>query len=173
MYILILITIILDFLLTYFIPSYFNNLNLFYPMFTLTLVVFLYNKIDKNKYFKTIFIMGVIYDLLFSYIFLFNSLIFYLFGKIIEKVDKVIRCNFFVSLILVVVCIFLYDLILFMLVKISGYNLVMIGDLLYKFEHSIILNITFFVLLEIIKIPNKNNSKKVYRQIGLNCKSKF
>ena len=58
MIILILVTILLDFLISYFIPSYFNSLNLFYPMLTLTLVVFLYNKIDFKNYFKVVFFDG-------------------------------------------------------------------------------------------------------------------
>ncbi len=164
LYIIILITIGLDYLITYFIPSYFNNLNLFYPMLTLTLIIFLYNKLDNKKYFQTIFITGLIYDFLFSYIFLFNSLVFLLFGKIIKKIDKFIRCNFLVNVILVIVCIFLYDLILFFLVKISNYSIVSFHDLLYKFQNSILLNVIFLLLLNVIfkdkKLNKKNNSKK-------------
>ena len=105
-------------------------------MLTLTLIVFLYNKIDNKKYLQTVFIIGLIYDLLFSYILLFNSLIFLLFAKIIKKIDKFIRCNYFISLILVIIFIFLYDLILFLLVKLSNYNIVTISDLIYKFKNS-------------------------------------
>ena len=150
MYIVFFITIILDFLMTYFIPSYFNNLNLFYPMLTLTLIVFMYNRIENKKYFRIIFISGFVYDLLFSYIFLFNSLIFLLFGKIIKKVDKLIRCNFLVKIVLLIIFIFLYDFILFILVKISNYSIVNFNDLLYKFKNSIIMNIGFYILLNII-----------------------
>ncbi len=130
-------------------------------MLTLTLIVFLYNKIDNKKYLQTVFIIGLIYDLLFSYILLFNSLIFLLFAKIIKKIDKFIRCNYFISLILVIIFIFLYDLILFLLVKLSNYNIVTISDLIYKFKNSIILNISYFILLSIIlkNIKFKKNNK--------------
>ena len=130
-------------------------------MLTLTLIVFLYNKIDNKKYLQTVFIIGLIYDLLFSYILLFNSLIFLLFAKIIKKIDKFIRCNYFISLILVIIFIFLYDLILFLLVKLSNYNIVTISDLIYKFKNSIILNISYFILLSIIlkNIKFKKNDK--------------
>ncbi len=161
MYIIIIITIILDYLLSYFIPSYFNNLTLFYPMLTLTLVIFLHNK--TSNYFKTIFIIGFIYDLLFSYIFLFNSLIFLLFGKLVKKIDKLIRTNYLVNILLVIVCIFLYDLILFMLVKLSNYNVVTLSDLFYKFKNSIILNVLYFSLLSIIKIPNKKKKEYIVK----------
>ena len=164
-YIIILITIILDFLITYFVPSYFNNLNLFYPMLTLTLIIYLYSKIENKKYFQTIFITGLIYDFLFSYILLFNSLVFLIFGKIVKKIDKIIRCNFLVSLILLIVCIFLYDLILFLLVKISNYSIVSFNDLIYKFQNSLLLNIGYFTLLNIIFKNKTFKTQKKYFQI--------
>lgn len=163
MYLLIISTIILDYLLIYFLPSFFNQISLFYPMLTLTLIVFLYKKFDNKKYFKLVFIIGFIYDLLFSYIFLFNSLIFLMFAKIIKKIDKYIRCNLFINIILVIIFIFLYDLILFLLVLISDYNLVSLTDLIYKFKNSCILNISFYVLISLIlrnkKIINRKSKK--------------
>ena len=169
MIILILVTILLDFLISYFIPSYFNSLNLFYPMLTLTLVVFLYNKIDFKNYFKVVFLMGLLYDLIFSYIFLFNALVFLMFAKIVKKVDKYIRCNLFVSLILVVIFIFLYDLILFFLVKISNYSLVTFSDLVYKFKNSLILNILYFLFLS-FWLKNKDFKDKKVLKYKMNLK---
>ena len=122
MIILVLITILIDYLLIYFIPSYFNNINFLYPMLTITLIVYLYKKTDNKKYFKTVFLTGLLYDIVFSYIFLFNSLIFLMFAKIIKKLDRYFRINLVISLILVVLFIFLYDLVLFILVYISNYN---------------------------------------------------
>ena len=150
MYLLILITFILEFLVSYFIPIYFNHLNLFYPMLTLTLIVYLYNKVPLKTYFRLAFIIGFLYDLLFSYIFLFHSLIFLCFAKIISLIDKHLKCNFLISLILLIVFIFLYDFILFALVYLSNYNIVNFTNLLEKFESSIILNAAFYILLSII-----------------------
>ena len=147
---LIIITLIIEFLITYFIPNYFNNLNYFFPMLTLTLLVFLFKKLKNNKYTKIVIITGFIYDLFFSYIFLFNTLIFLLFSKILIKVDKVIRYNYVVSIVLLIFLIFLYDLILFGLIYISNYNTISISDLIYKFSHSLILNISYYILITII-----------------------
>jgi len=149
MYIIILITIILDYLLIYLIPSFFNNLNLLYPMLTLTLIVFLYKKIPNKKYFKLIFIIGFIYDILFSYIFLFNSLVFLLFSKMLKKIDKHVRLNLIIDILLVIFFIFLYDLILFLLINISNYSISTLNDLFYKFKNSLVLNISYFVLISI------------------------
>lgn len=160
MIILILITIILDYLLTYFIPSYFNNINFLYPMLTLTLIVYLYKKIDNKKYFKIVFMIGFFYDIVFSYIFLLNSLIFLMMSKIIKKIDKYLRINLVISLILIILFIFLYDLILFILVYISSYNQVSIMDLLYKVKNSIVLNIFYYILLTILFKNRKWKLKK-------------
>lgn len=148
-YILIFFVILLDYLLIYFIPSYFNNLYLFYPMLTLTLTVFLYKKVDNKNYLKTVFLIGIIYDFLFSYIFLFNSLIFLMFAKLIKKIYKYLRCNLITQIILVICFIFIYDLFLFLLIRISNYNNVLFIDLVYKVKNSILLNITFYCFLYI------------------------
>ncbi len=150
MYILIIITIILDALLSYFIPAYFNNLNFLFPMLTLTLIVFLYGKIKDKNFFKVVFLTGFIYDILFSYIFLFHSLIFLMFAKILKKINKYISYNLITNLIMVILFIFLYDLILFLLIYITRYNVVTFKDLVYKFSHSLILNLSFYLLLTII-----------------------
>ena len=157
------LTILFDYLLTFLIPSY-NNLNLLYPMLTIVLIVFLHKKISNKKYLKLIFIIGFIYDILFSYIFLFNSLIFLSFAKIIKKIDKYIRFNLFINIILVCLFIVLYDLILFFVVYISNYTVVNISNLLYKIKNSFLLNIIYYFLLEFIykfvKIQGNHKLKK-------------
>jgi len=158
-YIIILITIIIDFLISYFIPIYFNNLNIFYPMLTLTFLIYYFKKTTNKKYLKIVLITGLLYDILFSYLFLFNTIIFLLFSKILIKIDKVIRYNYLISILLLILFIFLYDFILFILIYISKYNTISFYDLIYKFKNSLILNIIFYCLLNII--INKNVLKKI------------
>ncbi|MCI5702105.1 MAG: rod shape-determining protein MreD [Erysipelotrichaceae bacterium] len=158
MLILIIITFLIDYLLSYFIPITFNNLNYFYPMLLIVLIVYLYNKIPRKKYLKTILILGIIYDLLYSYIFLFNTLVFLLFTNIIKKIDKYLRINLLINIIIIILFIFIYDLILFCLIYLTKYNTITFNNLLYKFSHSIILNISYYFLLNII--VNKKIIKK-------------
>ncbi len=157
---LIFITFLIDFLISYFIPFNFNNLNYFYPMLLIVLIVYLYKKIDDKKYLKLVLIIGIIYDLLYSYIFILNALIFLLFAKIIKKINKYIEINNIISIILIIVFIFLYDLIIFCLVYLTKYNLVTFNDLLYKVSHSIILNISFYIILIIVLKNVKFNKVK-------------
>ena len=149
-YIFLFISIIFDYLYTFFIPSFFNNLNYFYPMFTLTYLVFIYNKIKIKKYLKIVIISSIIYDLLFSYLFLFHTILFYIYYKIINKINKYIEINIILKLIILILFIFIYDGILFLLIYISKYNIVNFNNLIFKFSHSIIINIMFYIWLFII-----------------------
>ena len=135
---LIIITLLLDYLLIYFTSSNFNQITLFYPMLTLTLIVFLYKKVEIKKYFKIVFLIGLFYDILFSYLFLFNSLIFLLFAKIMKKIDKYIRWNLIVSLVSLIVFIFymiLYYLDLFILpvIKVLRFSIYGINGIIVFF----------------------------------------
>jgi len=150
-YIVIIVCLFLDFILSYFLPSYFNQLNLFYPMLTLTFLIYYYQK-KSNNYIKIVIFTGILYDLFFSYICLFNVLMFLAISKILKKVDKLVRYNFFIGLIMLIFSIFLYDLVLFIIVYISEYNMVTFHDLIYKFSHSLLINIAFYLLLSIWNI---------------------
>ena len=149
-YIILICVILIDYLISYFVPLYFNNLNYFVPMLTLTFLVFIFKKVNTKNYFKIIIVAGLLYDLLFSYLFLFHTLVFFLFRKILIKVDKLIRYNYLVSILMLIIFIFLYDLILFGLVYISEVNVVYLNDLIYKFTHSLALNLSFYFLLTVI-----------------------
>lgn len=153
------IILILDYLLIYYIPSYFSNLNLLYPMLTLVYIIFLYHKMPYKKYLKRVILIGFIYDLLFSYIFLFNTLLFLFLAKIMKKINRYIRYNMITDILFLIFFIFLYDFILFILVNITYYNKVNIGSLFYKFKNSIILNLIFYFLLVFLdgKLKGKDN----------------
>lgn len=145
------IIIILDGIITYFIPSYFNKLNLFYPMLTVTLIPFLFT-INLKNYYHFVFLMGIIYDLLYSNIFLYNALLFLLLSKIDSKMIKYFKNNLFFYLTVAIINIFLYDVISFLLIIITNYQIVTIHDLLYKLKSSIILNLlSVFVFFFLFK----------------------
>ena len=93
MYLVGIILIILDGILVYFIPSYFNELSIFYPMLAITFIVLIYNYC-KN-YFKTSFILGIIYDLLYSNIIFYNAILFLLLAYINRKLFSYFHINVF------------------------------------------------------------------------------
>ena len=151
------LVLFLDGIISYYLPSYFNKLSLFYPMLTISLIPFLYSG-NKRKYYYFVFILGIIYDLLYCNIFLFNALIFLFLSKIDIKVLKLLKDNFFLYLGLIVLNIVIYDGICFFLLILTKYANYPINHLFYKIEHSLLLNILsgiwFFFIFKKNKIPS-------------------
>jgi len=148
MYIIGIIIVILDGVFVYFFPSYFNELNYFYPMLSLTFLVSIYGY-SKN-YLKTSFVLGFIYDLLYSSIFLYNTLIFLLLSKINKRIFSYIQINLFNKILLLLLNIILYDSINFFIINFSKYNKLVFNDLIYKISHSLLLNIIFIIFINYI-----------------------
>ncbi len=150
LYLVTILTIILDGYITYIYPSYFNNITYLYPMLTLSLIVSISS--NKDTYLKYSLIIGFIYDLLYSTIFLYNTLIFLMLAKINKKILNSIRESFIIRIILLILNIIIYDSISFLIVYLTKYNDVTFLSLFYKISHSLILNIlSLFVISFILK----------------------
>ena len=150
-----LLIIILDGIIIYFIPSFFNKLNYFYPMLTISFIPFLCK--NKTNSYLTIFILGVIYDLLYSSLFLYHALIFLLLAIINRKIIKYFSDSLLLFIFLAFLNIIIYDSITFILVIISNYQTITFNDLIYKIEHSLLLNIvSVFVFYFLFKKRNLN-----------------
>lgn len=150
LYLVTILTIILDGYITYIYPSYFNNITYLYPMLTLSLIVSISS--NKDTYLKYSLIIGFIYDLLYSTIFLYNTLIFLMLAKINKKILCSIRESFIIRIIILILNIIIYDSISFLIVYLTKYNDVTFLSLLYKISHSLILNIlSLFVISFILK----------------------
>lgn len=135
-----LITVILDGLISYFIGGYFNNLNYFYPMLTISFIPFIYLGLKKKSYIFII-ITGIIYDLLYSSIFLYNVILFFILINIDMKISECFKDSLLLFLLLSLFNIIFYDVIGFIITIIVNYQSITIYDLIYKINHSIILNI--------------------------------
>lgn len=141
MYLVIILTILIDGIIVYYIPSYFNSLSYFYPMLTVSLISLLCCYYPLKKYYRICFLIGIIYDLLYSNIFLYHALLFLLLAKINSKVYKFFKESFILKILLIILNIIIYDLIGFMIIKFSYYANVSFMDLFYKISHSLLLNI--------------------------------
>ena len=135
-----LVALLLDGILVYVIPYYFNNINIWYPMLTISLLPFLLYD-DMKSYYKLCFFIGLLYDLLYSNIFLVHAFIFLLLGKVNSKIMKVLKNNLGLYIFLVILNIIIYDTFFFILMIITKYQVVSISDVIYKIKNSIILNI--------------------------------
>lgn len=133
-----LLTIILDGVIMYFIPNYFNKLNYFYPMLTISLIPFIYS--SKKRYYLLISV-GIIYDILYSNIFLYHVILFIILINLDIKIIKWFKNSLILFILLAILNIIVYDTISFLLIILTNYSDIGIHDLIYKIDHSLILNI--------------------------------
>lgn len=164
--IIMIISLILDGVITNYLPFMVDNLSLFTPLFTLVSIFIIYPFYRKKEkqYYITIFILGLIYDLLYTNLLFFNAVIFVFIGFIIRIIVKNFEVDYIKIIIYIVILITLYEsltagvLLVFNIVPITA------GKLLYKISHSLLLNIIYAEILFIIikKLPKK------YREISIN-----
>ena len=149
-----LIAIILDGVISYLLPSYFNKINYFYPMFTISLIPFL-SKSNNKKNIIFIFIVGLIYNTLFSNIFLYHPLVFILLSKLDYLYLKVFKESIFSYIMLVFINIILYDSLYFVLIVLTNYQVVSINDLIYKIKYSLPNIMSVFVYSFLVQKSNQ------------------
>ena len=146
-----LLVIVIDGVISYILPSYFNKINYIYPMFTITLIPFL-SRNDNKKNIIYIFIIGLIYNLLYSNIFLFHPLVFIILSKIDNLFLKIFKENIISYIMLAIINIVFYDSLYYLLIILTAYQVVSINDLLYKIKNSLPINImSVFVYYFLVK----------------------
>ena len=153
-----LIAIILDGVISYLLPSFFNRI-IVYPMFTISLIPFL-SKSNNKKNIIFIFIIGFIYNSLYSNIFLFHPLIFIILSKIDNSLLKIFKESIVSYIFLGITNIIIYDSLYYLLIILTAYQVLNINDLLYKIKNSLIINImSVFVYYNLVK--NKKTLHKM------------
>ena len=160
-------SLLLDGILSNFLPYMVGDLSLFTPMFTVVSLVVVYPFfIKKNRhYFISCFIIGICYDFMYTNLLFYNSILFTLVGMIVLLLYKYMRLNWFSILLFVAIIIATYEcmnaliILLFQLVPMTFYRL------LYKVSHSLLLNLCYVEILYfiILFLPKK------YKRIAINC----
>ena len=165
-YCIVIISLLLDGILTNYLPFLVNDLSYFTPLLTLTAIIIIYPFYRKKeeKYFITIFIIGIIYDLLYTNLLFFNGVLFVLIGFLIHQIQKRIALNWLVVLLEMIGMIFLYEATTGILLYIFNMVPITITKVCYKITHSLALNMIYgegiYILLKII--PKK------YKKISIN-----
>ncbi len=160
--IIVIISLFLDGLLTNYLPYLVNDLSLFTPLLTLISIFIIYPfyRKEERKYFIMLFIIGLIYDVLYTNLLFFNAVLFVGIGLLTKFIYKTFEINYLKILIYIPIIIVVYEsstaliLLLFNIVPITFYRV------LYKISHSLLLNIIYGeVLYLIIKILPKKWKK--------------
>ena len=149
------VTIFLDFLFSSFISSAFQNINIFFPVILVgSLPIFCILLKNKKLFFVLIVITGIIYDTLFSDVFLINSYYFILYSLLINSYYKKHNPKVLNILIISMLGVAFYDVFVFFMLIFINYSSFVIDDLYYKITRSILVN-TIYTLLSIIILKGR------------------
>ena len=150
-----LITIILDFVFSLFISSTYQDISIFFPVLFIASVPVLYHLLNNKKLFLFLLvIIGIIYDFLFSDIFLVNSYYFILYGLFVYSYYQnhyLGIINIILISILGVVC---YDVFVFFILVLTKYSVFDINELYYKVSRSLFISFVY-VVLSIIALKSR------------------
>lgn len=139
------ISLILDGLLSNYLPFTIGNLSFFTPLLTMTSILFIYPLLNKNKknYFILIVIFGIIYDLSYTNLLFYNSILFLLVAFFTIKIYELLPVNFLSIIIYLILLIIIYETLNILFIIIFQVRNVAFKDCYYKVSHSILLNILY------------------------------
>ncbi len=135
---------IIYFIISFILDGYILSSSIFYPLFTLVSIIVTYQYFNKksNNYLIVCFILGLLYDVVYTNTFLLNGLIFVLLGYLIKIINKKIHINSLTIIFETIIIILGYRTLNFIILNLSNYNIELI--VLFKsFYESIILNIIY------------------------------
>ncbi len=164
--IIVVISILLDGILSNYLPYLYTNLSIFTPLLTLVSIFMIYpffKKKEKN-YFITIFIIGIIYDLLYTNLLFFNGVIFVIIGLLIKYIYKTYEITPLRLILYLIILITSYESLTSIILLIYNVVPVTFYKVFYKIINSLLLNIIYGELIYlIIKILPKK-----YKKISIN-----
>ena len=160
--IILIISFILDGVLTNFLPFGVENISLFTPLLTIVALVVIYNFFyhkEKNYYILS-FVIGILYDLFYTNLLFLDGLLFLLIAFVITKIYKLVGFNYMWIALDILISIIIYECSFALVIVIFNLIPMTIYRLLYKIGHSIILNIIYGeILYFIIKLLPKKYKK--------------
>lgn len=151
----IIFSLFLDFLLSninYSLPSY------FYPMITITTIVYLsnlYTNPNRSNYYLLVFLTSIIYDSIFVGNLLITVSSFMIVAILNMFLKRHLRSNLFNNILMLILSIILYEVFILLLLFVVGYKSFEFSMLLYKITHSLLLNTIYIVIMFLVLKPRK------------------
>ena len=151
-YFIMIISLLLDGVLTNYLPFMENNLSLYTPLLTIVSIFIIYPLYYKREkeYFITIFILGIIYDLLYTNLLFLNATLFVILGLITKFLYKNYEVSYFKLIIYISILIIIYEGLTGILLFIFHVVPITINKVWYKITHSLIINIYNLYKINII-----------------------
>ena len=164
--IIILLSLILDGILTNYLPYLVNDLSLFTPLFTLVSIFIIcpfYRKNSRN-YFIIAFIIGLIYDLLYTNLLFLNAILFLGIAIVSKYIYRNFEVNYLRLIIYVILIISLYEVTTVLIILIFNLVPITFYRVLYKISHSLLSNIIYAEIIYLII----NLIPEHYKRISIN-----
>lgn len=154
--IIVVISFILDYFLSLYLPYERNSLSYLTPLFIPILIYLLYPLFkDKKTYIIISFIIGLIYDLLFTNLLFFNGVLFLSISFLTLLIHKYLKVNIFLNILYVLLIIIFYELISILIYVIYGVISITFSDIIYRITHVIIINIIYGTIMYMITSHKK------------------
>lgn len=155
---------VLSFILEYVVNGFFHG-SIFTGLIIFSSLVLLepYFKKNKDFFYVYCFIIGFLYDLVYSGTYFLNAGVFLVIGVVVRYINRVTPNNFVVSILELIFLIGLYRVILFMYLGVNGFISMSFGILFRSFYCSLIINIVYGIILYFILylISLKFNIKRI------------
>lgn len=151
----IIFSLFLDFLLS---NINYSLLSYFYPMITITTIVYLsnlYTNPNRSNYYLLVFLTSIIYDSIFVGNLLITVSSFMIVAILNMFLKRHLRSNLFNNILMLILSIILYELFILLLLFVVGYKSFEFSMLLYKITHSLLLNTIYIVIMFLVLKPKK------------------
>ncbi len=158
-YIIVGISLMIDGILTNFLPYNVSSLSLFTPLTTLVSLIIVYPLYyHRNRdYYMMAFILGIIYDLFYTNLLFLNGFLFLLIALLYVKLYREIGDGIIRILINIVLCIVIYELLTAGIILVFNLVPITFSKVLYKIDHSLLFNLIYGEILYLILklVPKK------------------
>ena len=151
----IIFSLFLDFLLS---NINYSLLSYFYPMITITTIVYLsnfYTNPNRSNYYLLVFLTSIIYDSIFVGNLLITVSSFMIVSILNMFLKRHLRSNLFNNILMLILSIILYEAFILLLLFVVGYKSFEFSMLLYKITHSLLLNTIYIVIMFLVLKPKK------------------
>lgn len=155
---------ILDIILSNVLPFMKGDLSIFTSLFVPITIYLIYPfyKNQKLKYYIESFIIGIIYDLIFTNLLFFDGVIFLIISLVSVKIYKNFIVDKYKNIMYVFLIIILYEFLVAFIFLIFNLVPICFYDFVYKISHTLLINVVYgFLLYEII--GSGSRQKKLFR----------
>lgn len=155
---------ILDIILSNVLPFMKGDLSIFTSLFVPITIYLIYPfyKNQELKYYIESFIIGIVYDLIFTNLLFFDGVIFLIISLVSVKIYKNFIVDKYKNIMYVFLIIILYEFLVASIFLIFNLVPICFYDFVYKISHTLLINVVYgFLLYEII--GSGSRQKKLFR----------